>query len=103
MNNSTTTPTRGGTAAPSTKTPPLVGQVVLVTIDTNLVRPMLITDVYPQGISGTLFCEPDDTSRPAFRGCPGITGIPTRLQPFARADRISPGTGIGEWCILPPR
>ena len=100
MSSSTTTPTREAPGGRSTK--PQVGQTVLVQVDTQVARPLIVTDVHPgDRISGTLFCEPGDNSLPAFRGCPGIDTTPTRFLPLARARQIPYGTRLGEWPFRP--
>lgn len=143
MSTPTTTPTAAGRPAPSTRpagrsplrasngrievTPAVrIGSIVLVRIDTDCVRPLLITraervDVYarttpltpaeaPQReyrVCGTIFAEPDDHTRPGFRGWAAggadpakITGRPDRLLPLGYGEWLAPGAGIGQWQLI---
>lgn len=126
--NSITTPTLGGTAAPSTKPAalgrqPAVGDLVLVKVDESIRRPMLITAcgsvlVFDRPsdasgrqefrVSGTIFCEPDDHARPAFRGAldrqgdpAAISGRPDRMLPLGYGQSLAYGTGLGQWIPKP--
>lgn len=87
---------------------PQLGEIVRVTLDPDVQRPMIISAVQVLGttprVSGTIFCEPDDYSRPALRGAmdragdPGrIEGRPSRTTPIAYGHRLAPGSGIGQW------
>ena len=106
---SSTTPTAEAPAAPSTElpaAPPItVGDMVLVWVDLTLVRPMIVTSLQAQGrISGTLFCEPDDHTRPVFRGAidrrndpARIEGRPSANYPVGYGKSLQEGTGLGNW------
>ena len=58
-------------------------------------------------LSGTVFCEPEDHTTPAFRLTPSATdpmrfhGRPERLTPACYATGLREGTGIGEWTTRP--
>lgn len=101
---------------------PRIGEMLLLTVDQGVVRPFLVTAAGPIRIheratptpedhareefrvSGTIFCEPDDHTRPALRGWSGggtdparITGHPDRLLPLAYGEHLAEGSGIGQW------
>lgn len=133
MESSTTTPTVVARPAPSTsfpRTPPnvRVGDVVLVTLEAGVRRPMLVTstqvvplydrftptpDNDPTSsrhtrvgfrVSGTIFCEPDDHTRPAFRGWTAggadparLHGRPDRLLPLGYGELLACGDAVGQW------
>lgn len=55
-------------------------------------------------VSGMLICEPEDFKTPALRGDfqrsgdpARITGQPSRQFPFAYAESLAEGEGIGQW------
>lgn len=109
------------------KTNPTVGDIVLVRLDHEVQRPMIITyagtyDVNqpptPQAdalapqleyrLSGIVFCEPEDHARTLFRGWISgpidparIHGRPDRLAPFGYGEYLKEGTGIGQWSVRP--
>lgn len=117
------------TAAPPVPpiTPPpqvRVGDLVLVLVDVGIWRPLLVAQagvveiqarVTPTAdptlqsrqelrVSGTLFCEPEDHTRPALRGWSAggadparISGRPDRLLPLAYGEALAEGSGLGQW------
>jgi hypothetical protein len=101
---SSTTPTLEGAAGPSIEAIK-VGDTVLVWVDLTLVRPMIVTSLQPEKrISGTLFCEPDDHTRPVFRGAidrrndpARIEGRPSANYPVGYGKSLQEGTGLGNW------
>lgn len=112
-----TTPTPGGTVAPSTDdlrsadalaSPVSIGQVVLVRIDDQIWRPLIVAAVHPDGsISGPLMCEAGDHTRPAFRAWEShdgarISGRPDRHLPIGYGELLQPGMGLGQWMRRPP-
>lgn len=158
MSTSTTTPPGAGTPAPSTEPGPTaptaparrpgtspikveggqlvrvalvtLGETVLVKLDENVRRPMIVTataeiPIYdrvnatvenPQAApttvefraSGTIFCEPEDHTTPGLRGQgerpndpARIHGRPDRYHPIVYGEALRPGTGIGEWIKRP--
>jgi len=126
MSSSTTTPTAEAPQGPSTEgrratetrragirdVPQVaVGDIVLVLIDQGVRRPLLVTAVSSSGrVSGTICCEPEDHTRPAFRGwAPGgddparISGRPDRLLPLAYGDGLAEGAQVGQWIPRPTR
>lgn len=105
-----------------------VGDLVLVRIDEGIRRPLLVTAVATLDIperstptvaeasspsfrvSGTIFCEPEDHTRPAFRGWAAggadparITGRPDRLLPLGYGEHLVEGVGVGQWIRRPLR
>lgn len=115
---STSIPTGGPGAAPSTTKAPLiqVGDDVFVCLDTMIHRPMKVTavthltlkvegrDVTSVRASGVVFCEPEDHSTHAIRTLGSGTkdparfhGRPERLNPFVYGELLSEGTGYGQW------
>jgi hypothetical protein len=80
-----------------------VGHVVLVRIDDLLWRPMIVVAVHPDGsLTGTIFCDAGDHTRPAFRGWESrdgarITGRPDRLLPLGYGELLHFGEGLGQW------
>lgn len=118
-----TTPTVAAPPARSTKTRRVeLGEIVLVTLEEGIQRPLLVSAAGPVRIftrvtpgagdegrvefrvSGTLFCEPDDHTRPALRGWSAggadparIHGRPDRLLPIAFGESLAEGAGIGQW------
>jgi hypothetical protein len=127
MSTSTTTPRVEGTPGPSIRPGP--GDLVLVRIGDHH-RPMIVTVVTivpiytriaatvenPQAeavrrevrLSGTIFCEPEDHTAPAFRGAldqlhdpARIHGRPDRLLNIAYAECLRQGSGVGEWLSRP--
>ena len=104
---STTIPIPAAPGGPSTDQPPAVqvGDMVLVWVDLTLVRPMIVTSLQPEKrISGTLFCEPDDHTRPVFRGAidrrndpARIEGRPSANYPVGYGKSLQEGTGLGNW------
>jgi len=82
-----------------------VGDMVLVWVDLVFVCPMIVTSLQAQGrISGTLFCEPDDHSRPVFRGAidrrndpARIEGRPSANYPVGYGKSLQEGTSLGNW------
>lgn len=105
MASSTSTPTPEGRAAPSTSPAGLVqiGDVVLVRVDLQQFRPLLIAEVHPDGsVSGAIICNADDHTRPAFRGWESgdgarIHGRPDRLLPLAFGELLHEGPALGQW------
>lgn len=113
----------GGTdlpkAAPRAVSRPQVGEVVLVKIDDTQRRPMLVTraaltEIFAKTadreatqefrLSGTIFCEPEDHTAPAFRGAVDklndpakIWGRPDRMLPLGYAEYLGEGGGVGQW------
>lgn len=119
-NNSTTTQIQGDKVVPSTDaraSTVQIGDLVLVRVDEGLRRPMIVTfagSVAAGGLkrefrlSGTLFCEPDDYSRPIFRGAFDRTadparfhGRPSRTCSVAYAEFLAEGSGMGQWITKP--
>lgn len=115
---STTTPTPEDKVAPSTRPPAVaIGDVVLVRVDEGLRRPMIVTfaGLVSGGstkkefrLSGTLCCEPDDYSRPIFRGAFDRTtdparfhGRPSKVCPVAYGEFLAEGSGLGQWITRP--
>lgn len=120
---SSTTPTLEDKAAPSTEPPAaprvVLGDTVLVRVDTDLWRPLLISSVTRLNflkpgdngqpvaewrINGTIFCEPDDYMRGVFRGMldrsgdpARIEGRPSRVNPIAYGQHLGEGDGLGQW------
>lgn len=120
MDSSTTsTPTAADMAAPSTSAAPVagspskapyrvgVGDVVLVRIDVEIRRPLVVAAVHPDGsVSGALICAADDHLREVFRGWEShdgarIVGRPQRNNPLAYGELLHAGTGLGEWLPRP--
>lgn len=130
MGTSTTIPTPEVTAAPSTEPPaaptrtPTVGDIVLVTVDPLIQRPLIVSRVQQHvqerttngvktllstpRVSGTLFCEPDDYARNLLRGAfdrqgdpARVEGRPSRVNPVAYGYMLGPGAGIGQWEFKP--
>lgn len=113
MNSSTTTPTPAVREAPSTDAHaerpwvPRMGDVVLVAVDDQIYRPLIVVVAHPDGsVSGPICCEAGDYMRPAFRGWESgdgarVTGHPTRVQPFGYGELLTPGRGIGRWTPRP--
>lgn len=111
MESGTSTPTPVDTAGPSTRPTVLekagalkhigVGETVLVRVDADQWRPMIVSQVNPGTLNGTIFCEPEDYTLPLFRnwsqGESRVWGRPERLNPFAYAEALLHGTGIGQW------
>lgn len=83
------------------------GDCVLVKIDEAIRRPMMVAALHPDGsVSGTIFCEADDHTRPAFRGWSDqsgarITGRPDRLLPQGYGELLQPGPLLGQWIPRP--
>lgn len=91
----------------------VIGDIVLLKLAPNIIRPMQVTarDLWRKDdktdpelrINGTIFCEPEDHTTPAFRslmqaGDPArIHGRPERTHPVAYGEMLRRGTGIGEW------
>lgn len=126
MTTSSTTPPAAAPAGPSTKAEtPRMGDLVLVRLDRDLVRPMLVTSAVfvpvgvrttptvenPTGLpgaverrlSGVLFCEPDDHTAQVFRTV-GVAGDPARVHgrpdrqlPIAYGEYLRCGTAVGQW------
>lgn len=126
---SSTTPTPAAPAGPSTEQPAApqpaappatLGETVLVRVDTDLFRPLLVSSVTRLNylkpgsaasesitewrINGTIFCEPDDYMRGVFRGMldragdpARIEGRPSRVNPIAYGQHLAEGDGIGQW------
>lgn len=124
-----TTPSPAAAPARSTEAPPTarIGDTVLVRMDTEgNDRPLLVTwvgmvPIYDRAtptvdnptakairnemrLSGVLFCEPDDHTRPLLRGAydrphdpARIQGRPDRQFPFLYAEFLSYGHGPGQW------
>lgn len=91
---------------------PTVGEVVLVTVDLGVRRPLIVSALQTMGttdrVSGTLCCEPDDYARPIFRGAldrqadpARIEGRPSRTCPVAYGHLLTPGTAVGQWEYRP--
>lgn len=94
---------------------PQIGVIVLVRIDVETVRPLIVTAAEYQAValhpvqmewrvSGLICCEPDDHTRAAFRGGgeilrdpARITGHPDRLLPLGRGESLREGDGIAQW------
>lgn len=133
MSSTSTTPTAGDTPGPSIEAPPpsgrlpQVGETVLVKVDLEVVRPLLVTAVtrlqqpLPGAapgdrvpvrttvrVSGTIFCDPEDHTRPAFRGTldtvadpAHISGRPDRLLPLGYGELLLEGRAVGQWQFRP--
>lgn len=129
----TTTPTAAPTAAPSTEAasptapalpqPPVkLGDIVLVRLDANVLRPLIVSSVdrytppvatgeAPKPaqwrVSGLICCCPEDHTTPGLRGNLGrdhhdpmrIHGQPGRYQPYAFGEMLQGGRGIGQWVV----
>ncbi|MGH7418838.1 MAG: hypothetical protein ACREKB_13790 [Candidatus Rokuibacteriota bacterium] len=103
-----------------------MGDLVLVLVDQGVRRPLLVTaagmvHIHERAtptraasgwdafrVSGTLFCEPDDHTRPALRGWSAggadparIHGRPDRLLPLAYGECLAEGSEIGQWITRP--
>jgi hypothetical protein len=100
-----------------------IGDTVLVQIDADVRRPMILTKVglveiftRPSDtqsrtefrVSGILFCEPDDHTCAAFRGGidrvgdpAAISGRPDRVLPVGYGEALSYGTELGQWIPRP--
>lgn len=99
---SITTPTPGASVAPSTKPGVQVGDVVLVRLDPETWRPLLVACVHPDGsVSGGLTCADGDHERVGLRGWERgdaqIQGRPSWHVPIAYGRHLLPGERIGEW------
>lgn len=139
MSSISTTPPAAAPATPSTKmsaTPMSatpyhveVGDTVLVKIDQEVRRPMIVSTVElievglrdtPTAaaqdsrrelrVSGTIFADPLDHTAPAFRGAVDrqgdparITGRPDRMLSQGYGEHLAPGMGIGQWIPKPAR
>lgn len=104
------------------------GDVVLVLLEPGIRRPMMVTRIGPVIIharqtptaaaqshdeiraSGVLFCEPEDHNTVALRTLgqdyldpARIHGRPDRHGPYAYAENLAPGVGIGQWITRPTR
>ena len=102
MPTSSTIPTPVATRARSTNALPGVGEIVLVSLDHGIPRPLIVTSVGSRGrVSGVICGEPEDGSLSIFRDGvqpPAlISGVPSRLQPTVCAQHLPQGHGIGEW------
>lgn len=118
MNSSTTTPTP--VERPVRSTSPALGDIVLVRLDQGIRRPLVVSAVAEVElfdseldrtaarrevrVSGTLHCEPEDHTTPAFRGTfdqlkdpARIFGRPDRHLPVAYGSALAEGDGIGQW------
>lgn len=105
-------------------TQPRVGDIVLIRVDeAGTLRPMIISraevvDLHvrttpttpPEAgtrelrLCGTIFAEPDDHTRTAFRGWAAggadparITGRPDRLMALGYGEWLASGSGVGQW------
>lgn len=84
-----------------------VGDIVLVKVDEQVRRPLLVSAAHPDGsVSGSIFCEPEDHTRPAFRGWESgdgarITGRPDRLLALGYGELLQPGSKLGQWIPRP--
>ena len=130
MNSATTTPTAGPLAGPSTKAAapspvakpamgagPAIGEIVLVKLAPNVLRPMIVSgrELWRKDdhtdpelrLSGTICCEPEDHTCPAFRQSPSgadparFHGRPERIHPTAYAEGLGRGLEIGQWITRP--
>ena len=119
MSSSTTIQIAEDTPVRSTepRTKPRIGDIVLVRLDPETVRPLIVTvsDYYgvlsnpvcmEWRVSGTICCEPEDHSRAAFRGGgellkdpARIHGHPDRLLPLGYGELLREGDGIAQWRI----
>lgn len=109
----TTTTTAGGLGMSSTEkagaTRPRtvrLGQTVVVRLDEDLWRPMLITSGTMDGeqrlrLSGSIHCQPEDRTSVGCRGwASGISRIVGDLGPtnlLMQGVDLLPGGGIGQW------
>lgn len=112
-----TTPPPAASAIPSTNRP-RIGDTVLVCLLRGIYRPLMVTracvvPIHQIGLpgpqeefrlSGVIFCEPEDHNTDALRGGAErphdparIHGRPDRLTPYAYAEALAPGDGIGQW------
>lgn len=115
MTTSSSTTTRADAAMEARSTKPAgagaaqhveVGDILLVKVDEDLRRPMLVTLRWADGsASGTLFCEPDDYSCPVFRGW---SRADARISMAVRSTvllgygvKLRPGLELGEWIPKP--
>lgn len=100
-----------------------VGDTVLVKLDDQTRRPLIVTRVglvnvappmQPERleprVSGLICCEPDDHTSMAVRTLgqgstdpARITGRPDRLLPLCYGEYLREGSGIGEWTTRPTR
>ena len=123
MNTSTTIPTGERSGAPSTEPAALpkaviarpgskvsIGDTLLVKLDENIRRPLIVTKVKDGRVCGTLFCEPDDRTTPAIRTLgqgssdpARIVGSPDRHATTVYAEHLQEGMGLGEWITRPTR
>ena len=105
---STTTPTPAAKEGRSTEpaaAPVQNGDTVLVCIDAELWRPLIVSRLWPGNrLSGTLCCEPDDYTRGVFRGAidrreapARIEGRPSTMVPVAYGRQLAEGLGLGQW------
>lgn len=114
MKTGTTTPTREDRPAPSTDLlhTPQVGEIVLVQVDPACWRPMIVsaagylpvpwnTERLVWCVSGTIFAEPEDHNRAAFRGWGNsisrISGRPERSTPYGYGETLVEGDEVGQW------
>lgn len=115
------TSTAAGSERPSTNSRyPSVGETVLVTVDANAVRPMIVSSLtrvqiglakdapMELRVSGTIFADPGDHNTPAFRGWSMSTadparihGRPDRLLTVGYGEHLAYGLGIGQWSFRP--
>lgn len=93
-------------AKPAPFTDVRIGDVVLVTVDRGVVRPLTVTsfELHPQIgalVSGQITTEPTDHNLDAFRGTLPCGRMLTRrvdaLVFVAFAERLSPGVDLGQW------
>lgn len=115
--------TTEGPRSRSTEPPADTGQIVLVLLEPRVSRPLLVTRVertevgvrntpttapvvttMEWRVSGLLVCEPEDFKTAALHGDfqrsgdpARITGQPSRQFPFAYAESLAEGDGIGQW------
>lgn len=97
-----TTPTREAAQAPSTSPPAVgLGEIVLVKLDQDLYRPMVVTGLGAVlgELSGQIFVEPDDHTAEVFRRLDRtIWGHRLDAWTFlAYASGLRPGFAIGQW------
>ena len=78
---------------------PQIGDIVLVKVDEQIRRPLLVTSVVRGLVSGTIFCEPGDQSLSAFRGQAEIQMRADRQ--FAYGAGLPTGMHIGQWVLRP--
>lgn len=116
-----TNPVVAATAWP-TATRIRVSDLVLVKLDTDIIRPMLVTWVgrvrvgrplvdqeqrTEVRVSGTIFCEPDDHLTSALRGFGApddparFHGRPERYHTTIYGEQLAYGTSIGQWVPRP--